>query len=166
MVKSRLIIEREKESAYERLRLPTFDDMIEDLINIGEQIFNQKEKVGYAQDIHAMYKLSDDDRLEFVGFAGDEAEEDGSMHFGDQWMIVNGDKSYRTYLNIIEYQSIDYENCEIALINEWHENVRFGNNTDYGNTFFVSCYWLYSLLLKEINFSCKAEEILRHLRKE
>jgi len=166
MKESRLKIEKSKKYAYEMLRLPTFDVMIRDLLNIGEQIFYQKEKVGYAQDIYAMYKLSDDDRLEFVGFAGDEIEKNGSIHAGDHLMIVNENESFRTHLNVIDYPLIDFENSEIALINEWYENVRFGENAKQDDTYFVSCYWLYSLFIKEINFSCMAEEILRHLGKE
>ena len=159
-------IEAEKEKAYEKLRLPTFEDMLEEMLNIGEQVFNLKEKIGYANDIHAMFVKADDGEFEFVGFAGDVIEGDDAMHAGDEWWICNEEASHNIDLNPIEYPHIDFTNNEIALVTEWKDRVIFGKNSDNGKTFFVSCYWIYSLFLKEINFACKAEEIIRHFRKE
>ena len=152
-------IEKEKNKAYAKLKLPQFVDVLHEMITIGKQIWEIKEQVGYAKDTHAMFILSDD-ALEFVGFAGDEIDEYDSMLIGEKVWITRDGQSYEMYLDRAHYPYDDIECGEAVLLSEWNENLSFGRNTFDDDVRFISCYWVYKTFLKEMDFINEAERAI------
>lgn len=159
MIKIRANIERKKNEAYKMVRIPNLRDMMPNLVSIGRELFNRKEMVGYTDDIHALFSKSEDGSLEFAGFAGDSLNGTG-MDIGDSILIVTENSNYKAFLNPIEYSRLDLENCDTALLEDWHENVEYGKNSYYDTAVFVSCLWIYKTILKKMDVMNETERAI------
>lgn len=147
MVEIRKNISRKKDEVYDMLRPPTLEEIVPNLIHIGREVFNMKEKVGYADDVHALFTLFDDEKFRFIGFAGDKVSDKSLMQIGDKLWIVDDEESYNVYLNPIEHSHNEFVDCESVFQSEWFENVSFGESHLYDGYLFISCYKMYELFM-------------------
>lgn len=140
-------ISRKKDEVYNMLRPPTLEELVPNLTHIGREVFEMKEKVGYAEDVHALFTILDDDKYRFVGFAGDELSDETAMHIGDLLWMLNEKVSFEVFLNPIENEYDDLEDYESVLKREWFDNVSFGESHLYDGYLFISCYKMYELFM-------------------
>jgi hypothetical protein len=161
MIRAKRMIEKKKEEAYKMLQLPTLSDMLPNLTQIGREVFNIKEQVGYAEDVHAMF-VNPDDEYVFVGFVGDHLSDDSMLQTGDGIWVVDDDESYEVFINPITFQDEQLEECESVFHSDCYDNVSFGKNSYREDTVFLSCYWLYMCYLESINFSERIEKAVNH----
>lgn len=87
MLNTAKYIAEQKMKAYEKIHIPTKDEVMEDMLAIGKAIADNLEMTKPAEDVYAVFVENNNRDLEFHGFIGDGAGtidcEGNLVHIGD-----------------------------------------------------------------------------------
>lgn len=115
MLNTAKYIAEQKMKVYERIHIPTKDEVMEDMISIGKAIAGTLDNPKPLKDVYAVFVENNNRDLEFYGFTGDLAgtiDSKGNLvHIGDVIeMTHNGKRIYSQYaIKILPKQkTIDY----------------------------------------------------------
>lgn len=110
MAETGLLISELKMKAYDKVHIPTKDEVMDEIITIGKIISDSSKTEKSCKDIKAVFIESNNGDLEFFGFVGDFARrvdtQGNPLHIGDsiEFTLKGGYKLKQTVLNIIPKQ--------------------------------------------------------------
>lgn len=144
MLNTAKYIAEQKTKAYEKIHIPTKDEVIEDMIAIGKAIAGTLDNPKPLKDVYAVFVENNNRDLEFYGFVGDGAgtidTEGNLLHIGDtiEMHSKDGHTSRQYVLRILPKQkSIDFFNGKLLMpYKKLSKNVCL---QDHGIFHFVSC---------------------------
>lgn len=121
MLNTAKYIAEQKMKVYEKIHIPTKDEVMEDIIAIGKAIADSLKMPRPAEDVYAVFVENNNRDLEFYGFVGDGAgtiDSKGNLvHIGDSIeMTHNGKRIYSQYaIKILPKQkTIDYRKGRVV----------------------------------------------------
>lgn len=121
MLNTAKYIAEQKMKVYEKIHIPTKDEVMEDMIAIGKAIAGTLDNPKPLKDVYAVFVENNNRDLEFYGFVGDGAgtiDSKGNLvHIGDLIeMTHNGKRIYSQYaIKILPKQkTIDYRKGRIV----------------------------------------------------
>ena len=137
-------IAEQKMKVYEKIHIPTKDEVMENIIAIGKAIAGTLDNPKPLKDVCAVFVENNNRDLEFYGFVGDGAgtidTEGNLLHIGDtiEMHSKDGHTSRQYVLRILPKQkSIDFFNGKLVMpYKKLSKNVC---SQDHGIFHFVSC---------------------------
>lgn len=114
MLNTAKYIAEQKMKVYEKIHIPTKDEVMEDMIAIGKAIAGTLDNPKSLKDVYAVFVENNNRYLEFYGFVGDGAgtiDSKGNLvHIGDVIeMSHNGKRIYSQYaIKILPKQKTIY----------------------------------------------------------
>lgn len=144
MLNTAKYIAEQKIKAYEKIHIPTKDEVMEEMIAIGKAIAGTLNNTKPLKDVCAVFVENNNRDLEFYGFVGDGAgtidTEGNLLHIGDtiEMHSKDGHTSRQYVLRILPKQkSIDFFNGKLVMpYKKLSKNVC---SQDHGIFHFVSC---------------------------
>lgn len=144
MLNTAKYIAEQKMKAYEKIHIPTKDEVMENMIAIGKAIAGTLDNPKPLKDVCAVFVENNNRDLEFYGFVGDGAgtidTEGNLLHIGDtiEMHSKDGHTSRQYVLRILPKQkSIDFFNGKLVMpYKKLSKNVC---SQDHGIFHFVSC---------------------------
>lgn len=144
MLNTAKYIAEQKIKAYEKIHIPTKDEVMEDMIAIGKAIAGTLDNPKPLKDVYAVFVENNNRDLEFYGFVGDGAgtidTEGNLLHIGDtvEMYCKDGHTSRQYVLRILPKQkSIDFFNGK--LVKSYKKLSKNICSQDHGIFHFVSC---------------------------
>lgn len=144
MLNTTKYIAEQKLKAYEKIHIPTKDEVMEDMIAIGKAIAGTLNNTKSLKDVCAVFVENNNRDLEFYGFVGDGAgtidTEGNLLHIGDtvEMYCKDGHTSRQYVLRILPKQkSIDFFNGK--LVKSYKKLSKNICSQDHGIFHFVSC---------------------------
>lgn len=144
MLNTAKYIAEQKIKAYEKIHIPTKDEVMEDMIAIGKAIAGTLDNPKPLKDVYAVFVENSNRDLEFYGFVGDGAgtidTEGNLLHIGDtiEMHSKDGHTSRQYVLRILPKQkSIDFFNGK--LVKSYKDLSKNICSQDHGIFHFVSC---------------------------
>lgn len=144
MLNTAKYIAEQKIKAYEKIHIPTKDEVMEDMIAIGKAIAGTLDNPKPLKDVCAVFVENNNRDLEFYGFVGDGAgtidTEGNLLHIGDtiEMYCKDGHTSRQYVLRILPKQkSINFFNGK--LVKSYKDLSKYICSQDHGIFHFVSC---------------------------
>lgn len=144
MLNTAKYIAEQKMKAYEKIHIPTKDEVMENIIAIGKAVADTLDNPKPLKDVCAVFVENNNRDLEFYGFVGDGAgtidTEGNLLHIGDtiEMYCKDGHTSRQYVLRILPKQkSIDFFNGK--LVKSYKKLSKNICSQDHGIFHFVSC---------------------------
>lgn len=144
MLNTAKYIAEQKIKAYEKIHIPTKDEVMENIIAIGKVVAGTLDNPKPLKDVYAVFVENNNRDLEFYGFVGDGAgtiDTVGNLlHIGDtiEMYCKDGHTSRQYVLRILPKQkSINFFNGK--LVKSYKDLSKYICSQDHGIFHFVSC---------------------------
>lgn len=144
MLNTAKYIAEQKMKAYEKIHIPTKDEVMENIIAIGKAIAETLDNPKPLKDVYAVFVENNNRDLEFYGFVGDSTgtiDTDGNLlRIGDtiEMHCKNGHSLKEYVLRILPKQKlINFFNSK--LVKSYKDLSKNICSQDHGIFHFVSC---------------------------